>query len=221
MLSECPVYILSNSDISNLITRVFAQMFLTTGFLSLDFACGICEDEFVVKFIIHFFDGFWTFLKNAFQVLHFETTELKIIHTCFLRVLSWFLFYSTRSPSPRKIPKCSRSRGPPERSGPLVRPPRRESRGERFSAAASQRPLPSPTPSSSVAGVASRGADPGASSEADASGRARAFGRPALYPRRPAIGIRPSDFPAACRAPSGSRFETVPSIRSFSELRED
>ena len=32
-----------------------------TGFLSLDFACGICKDEFLVKFIIHFFDGFWTF----------------------------------------------------------------------------------------------------------------------------------------------------------------
>ena len=34
------------------------------------------------------------------------------MHTCFLRVLSSFQFYSPCSPSPRKRPKCSQEQGP-------------------------------------------------------------------------------------------------------------
>lgn len=48
-------------------------------------------------------------------------------------------------------------------------------------------------------------------SAAEAPGRARAFGRPALWrPRRPATATRPRDVRAGCREPPGGRLYIVP-----------
>ena len=48
-------------------------------------------------------------------------------------------------------------------------------------------------------------------SAAEAPGRARAFGRPALRrPRRPATATRPRDVRAGCREPPGGRLYIVP-----------
>ncbi len=80
--------------------------------------------------------------------------------------------------------------------------------------------FPAPSPFLSAAGVGPRRTEPGASSEADAPGRARAFGRPALHPRRPAIGILPGSVLVVCRALHSGRFEIVPSLRSFGDFRE-
>ena len=81
-----------------------------------------------------------------------------------------------------------------------------ESRGgsRLFRGSLQGRDLPAPLPSS-AAGVASR------RSAAEAPGRARAFGRPALWrPRRPATATRPRDVRAGCREPPGGRLYIVP-----------
>ena len=50
------------------------------------------------------------------------------------------------------------------------------------------------------------------------SGRAWAFGRPALWrARRPETATCPRDFRAGCREPPGGRFYIVPPLRSFGD----
>lgn len=62
-------------------------------------------------FIIHFFDGFWTFFflmlyRDSILLFH----GIKIIHACFYRILSWFQFYSPHSLSLTKFPSPPWSR---------------------------------------------------------------------------------------------------------------
>lgn len=103
------------------------------------------------------------------------------------------------APSPRR---------PPARVSVECPPTTLESRGG--IAAPSWQPPGERSPGSSPF-LCGRGRVASRRSAAEAPGRARAFGRPALWrPRRPATATRPRDVRAGCREPPGGRLYIVP-----------
>ena len=109
------------------------------------------------------------------------------------------------APSPRRPPAPRRLRGmPPPRPGTAGRG------GGGGIAALSWQPPGERSPGSSPF-LCGRGRVASRRSAAEAPGRARAFGRPALWrPRRPATATRPRDVRAGCREPPGGRLYIVP-----------
>jgi len=108
------------------------------------------------------------------------------------------------APSPRRPPARPRLRGivPP--------PPWNRVAGGAGIAALSWQPPGERSPGSSPF-LCGRGRVASRRSAAEAPGRARAFGRPALWrPRRPATATRPRDVRAGCREPPGGRLYIVP-----------
>ena len=106
------------------------------------------------------------------------------------------------APSPRRPPARPRLRG-------IVPPPPWNRVGDRGSFVAASR--------GEISRLLSLPLRPGSRrvasrrSAAEAPGRARAFGRPALWrPRRPATATRPRDVRAGCREPPGGRLYIVP-----------
>ncbi len=157
--------------------------------------------------------------------------------SCFVlpAALAWFRFAGPSLPPPPSRPPLSGGRGPGVPGMSLVPPlsahpapsPRRPPARPRL------RGIVPPPPWNRVAGGAGIAAlswqppgerSPGSSpflcgrgrvasrrSAAEAPGRARAFGRPALWrPRRPATATRPRDVRAGCREPPGGRLYIVP-----------
>ncbi len=109
------------------------------------------------------------------------------------------------APSPRRPPARPRLRGmSPHHPGIAWR-------GEGGGIAAlSWQPPGERSPGSSPF-LCGRGRVASRRSAAEAPGRARAFGRPALWrPRRPATATRPRDVRAGCREPPGGRLYIVP-----------
>lgn len=109
------------------------------------------------------------------------------------------------APSPRRPPARPRLRG-------IVPPPpwNRVAGGGGGIAALSWQPPGERSPGSSPF-LCGRGRVASRRSAAEAPGRARAFGRPALWrPRRPATATRPRDVRAGCREPPGGRLYIVP-----------
>ena len=108
------------------------------------------------------------------------------------------------APSPRRPPARPRLRGivPP--------PPWNRVAGGAGIASLSWQPPGGRSPGSSPF-LCGRGRVASRRSAAEAPGRARAFGRPALWrPRRPATATRPRDVRAGCREPPGGRLYIVP-----------
>ena len=108
------------------------------------------------------------------------------------------------APSPRRPPARPRLRGmSPHHPGIAWR-------GGAGIAALSWQPPGERSPGSSPF-LCGRGRVASRRSAAEAPGRARAFGRPALWrPRRPATATRPRDVRAGCREPPGGRLYIVP-----------
>lgn len=111
------------------------------------------------------------------------------------------------APSPRRPPARPRLRGmSPHHPGIAWRG---GGRGAGI-AALSWQPPGERSPGSSPF-LCGRGRVASRRSAAEAPGRARAFGRPALWrPRRPATATRPRDVRAGCREPPGGRLYIVP-----------
>jgi len=109
------------------------------------------------------------------------------------------------APSPRRPPARPRLRGmSPHHPGIAWRG------GGGGIAALSWQPPGERSPGSSPF-LCGRGRVASRRSAAEAPGRARAFGRPALWrPRRPATATRPRDVRAGCREPPGGRLYIVP-----------
>lgn len=113
------------------------------------------------------------------------------------------------APSPRRPPARPRLRGivPPP---PWNRVAGGGGGGGAGIAALSWQPPGERSPGSSPF-LCGRGRVASRRSAAEAPGRARAFGRPALWrPRRPATATRPRDVRAGCREPPGGRLYIVP-----------
>ena len=113
------------------------------------------------------------------------------------------------APSPRRPPARPRLRGivPPP---PWNRVGGGGGGGGAGIAALSWQPPGERSPGSSPF-LCGRGRVASRRSAAEAPGRARAFGRPALWrPRRPATATRPRDVRAGCREPPGGRLYIVP-----------
>lgn len=110
------------------------------------------------------------------------------------------------APSPRRPPARPRLRGmSPHHPGIAWR-----GGGGAGIAALSWQPPGERSPGSSPF-LCGRGRVASRRSAAEAPGRARAFGRPALWrPRRPATATRPRDVRAGCREPPGGRLYIVP-----------
>lgn len=151
--------------------------------------------------------------------------------SCFVlpAALAWFRFAGPSLPPSR--PPLSGGRGPGVPGMSLVPPlsahpapsPRRPPARPRLRgmsphhpgiawgiAALSWQPPGERSPGSSPF-LCGRGRVASRRSAAEAPGRARAFGRPALWrPRRPATATRPRDVRAGCREPPGGRLYIVP-----------